>query len=139
MHFLSTLNSQVGFPLVLGPKASRGIALPEPVSIHLKKSSLWHLVAWSDEFSGTSGLWHKGLAILFPRNKIERLSIEVSRTARGHGWVAMEAKMRDQPAISLLEAIPFNPDAFTWLDEKKYTFSQAFTCDISIKDLGFDY
>lgn len=140
MQRIEILQEKVGLPLEIGPSAISDALLPSVVTDRVKHGRLWHLIAWSDDDSGTVGLWHKGRSIVFHHSKLDSLSIELMRRAKGPGWVALEARLRgQQPPLPLLQTMSFNPDALAWLLQHQLQISQVFGHDIDVYDRGSDY
>ena len=139
MRIIETLEQKVGLPFKIGPSASHVNSVPPSVTHHIAQGRLWHLVAWSDEESGTVGLWHKGSSILLHRGQLTGIAVMFMRPAKGSGWVALEAIVQAQPStVSLLQTI-YNPDALAWLLQHQSQLSRVFGHDIAVYDGGSDY
>ena len=140
MPRVETIEESVALPLVLGPSAERDIPLPTCVVFHIVHSKLWHLIAWSDEASNSCGLWHKGMAIMLPRNNLVDLSVELMHPAKGQGWVALEARLGNRSAsIALLHSAVFDPRALAWLQQHQAVLAGVFGHAIGSRDCGSDY
>jgi hypothetical protein len=140
MTRIETIEENVALPLALGPAAERDIPLPMGVVFHIVHSKLWHLIAWSDEASNSCGLWHKGMAIMLPRDKLIELAIELMHPAKGGGWVALEARLsnRSMP-VALLQSAAFDPHALAWLQQHQAKLVGVFGHAITTHDRGSDY
>lgn len=140
MQRIETLHENVGLPLKIGPSATAEAPLPPAVTDRIKQGRLWHLVVWSDDDSGTVGLWHQGRSIVFHRGELDGLSIDLMRQAKGSGWVALEAKVRGMQApVTVLQTTSFSADALAWLLQHHVQISQVFGHDIAVCDRGSDY
>lgn len=140
MPRIKTIEENVALPLALGPSAERDIPLPMSVVFHIVHSKLWHLIGWSDEASNSCGLWHKGMAILLPRDRLIDLSIDLMYPAKGKGWVALDARLSGRTApITLLQSEAFDPKALGWLQQHEAKLVDVFGQAIVINDRGSDY
>jgi hypothetical protein len=140
MPRIKTIEENVALPLALGPSAERDIPLPTGVVFHIVHSKLWHLIGWSDEASNSCGLWHKGMAILLPRDRLIDLSIDLMHPAKGKGWVVLDARLSGQTApIALLQSEAFDPKALAWLQQHEAKLVDVFGQAITISDHGSDY
>jgi len=140
MPRVETIEENVALPLMLGPSAERDIPLPTCVVFHIVHSKLWHLIAWSDEASNSCGLWHKGMAIMLPRNNLIGLFVELMHPAKGQGWVALEARLGGRTAsVALLQSAVFDPRALTWLQQHQAVLADVFGQAITSRDCGSDY
>jgi hypothetical protein len=140
MPRIKTIDGNVALPLTLGASAERDIPLPMCVVFHIVHSKLWHLIAWSDEASNTCGLWHKGMAIALPRDKLAGITIELMHPAKGRGWVALEARLDGHMMpVSLLQSLAFDPRALAWLQDHEAPLAEVFGQAITQCDHGSDY
>ena len=140
MPSIKTIEENVALPLALGPSAERDIPLPTCVVFHIVHSKLWHLIAWSDEASNSCGLWHKGMAIMLPRNNLIDLAVDLMHPAKGQGWVALEARLSNLSApVTLLQSEIFDPKACVWLQQHQAKLVDVFRCAIATHDRGSDY
>ena len=140
MPRIRTIEEHVALPLTLGPSAERDIPLPTCVVFHIVHSKLWHLIGWSDEASNSCGLWHKGMAIMLPRDNLIDLSVDLMHPAKGLGWVALEARLSNSSTpVTLLQSEVFDPKAWVWLQQHQPKLIDVFGCAIATRDLGSDY
>lgn len=140
MPRIKTIEEHVALPLALGPSAERDIPLPTAVVFHIVHSKLWHLIGWSDEASNSCGLWHKGMAIMLPRDSLIDLSIDLMHPAKGKGWVALDARLSGRTApVTLLQSTAFDAQALVWLQQHEAKLVDVFGHAIAINDRGSDY
>ena len=135
---IATLEEHLGFPLQLC--AGRNAAVPAEVAAYVSAAEAWHLIAWHDQATGVAGLTYKGEMVLLDRSKLESLSAEFMRPAKGRGWVALEAKLSNQPVpVPLLQCMYFNEAAVAWLVQRQQQFERLFGRELQVNDHGSDY
>ena len=140
MTHIDVLDESVAFPLELPSTPGHHMGAPTAVIDRTGDLKHWSLVAWNDDVSATVGIARNRSLLVLDRAGIDWLSINFMRPAKGAGWVALQAKLKNQRVpLTLLESRVFREDALAWLLDRKSRIEALFCCEISVCDGGADY
>jgi len=140
MTHAETLSGFNGLPLEIPAAMGGHSGVPTSVIEATVALDPGNLVCWSDDRSSTFGIARSNKVMVLERRNVTGLSIDFMRPAKGRGWVALEAKLKDQAApTTLLQSLVYSEDAVTWLLSVREQLCSVFGVAVEVRDHGSDY
>lgn len=140
MTKIEVLDESVSWPFSIPVGRGNYDGVPPSIADFGENAKPWHLVGWKDSNSNTIGIARKNQAIALDSDDVDALSICFMRSAKGPGFVSLEAILKEtRRPLVLFEVTRFDQDALVWLRGKARQIEVLFGVSISENDYGADY